>query len=153
WADVLLPRYDRQPHVTVGYGGPVPKAGAAPEDPPYTPERIAAARATIRGLGIEPFRLAIGGWGTFRMTPYLCVEAPVLDALADALGENRRRPYVPHVTIGHYGVEVPLDEVAARAAAWCPPSIEPITVTGVTLLRYDAADIAGPLTAVETVAF
>jgi len=150
WADVLLPRYDRQPHITVGYGGPVPKPGATPEDEPYTPERIAADRAAVEALGLSPFDVRIGGWDTFQMVPYLRAEAPELQAVARALREDRRRPYVPHVTIGMYAVSAPLSGLAGRAAGWESPSIT-LPVTRLSLLRYDAADVAGPLTEVDAI--
>lgn len=151
WAEVLLPRYQRQPHVTVGYGGPMPAPGPAPQDEPYTPARIDAARAAVEALRLAPFEVRIGGWGSFQMTPYLAAQAPELQALAQALGEDRVRPYVPHVTIGHYAVARPVAEVAARAEGWSQPEVT-VPVTAVSLLRYDAADIAGPLTEVERVA-
>lgn len=150
WADVLLPRYERQPHVTVGYGGPLPAVGAAPADPVYTQERAESDRAALECLALAPFEVRVGGWGSFQMSPYLRAEAPELEMLAGALGEGRRRPYVPHVTIGLYSISVPLAEVAARAEGWVSPAVT-VPVSRVSLLRYEAADVAGPLEEVAAV--
>lgn len=150
WADVLLERYARQPHITLGYGGPAPKPGATPQDPPYTAERLRADRAAIEELGLSPFEVRIGGWDTFQMVPYLRAEAPELHAAAGALGNEPRRPYVPHVTIGLYSVSVPLKVVADRADRWESPSIV-VPVTRLSLLSYEAADVAGPLTEVDSI--
>lgn len=151
WADVLLPRYERQPHVTLGYGGPVAAEGMAPADPVYTQERLDADRRALERLDLAPFDVRIGGWGTFEMSPYLRAEATELEVMAEALGEGRRRAYVPHVTVGHYSVAVPLASVAERAEGWEFDELV-VPVRRVSLLRYEAADIAGPLeeiTAVE----
>ncbi|MDO5676949.1 MAG: 2'-5' RNA ligase family protein [Propionibacteriaceae bacterium] len=150
WAGVLLPRYERQPHITVRYGGPVPREGAVPMDPLYTDERVAADRATIEALRLSPFDVRIGGWSTFEMVPYLHAEAPELGLTAGALGEDLLRPYVPHVTIGHYAVEAPLAEMSALGAGWSWPEAV-VRIERLSLLRYDAADIAGPLTVVDEV--
>lgn len=150
WAEVLLPRYARQPHVTLGYGGPVPFPGASPADPAYSPERLAEDRATLNRLRMPPFDVRIGGWDTFPMVPYLKAEAPELRQIATSLGEGKLRPYVPHVTLGHYAVEVPLSEVRAMASSWSWPEVS-LRVNRLSLLRYDASDIAGPLTEVDCV--
>lgn len=148
WAGVLLPRYERQPHITIAYGGPLPASGPAPYDPVYTADHLAAARAAIAALRLSPFEVLIGGYGSFEMSPYLAVQGPELHALAQALGKRRDLPYVPHVTVGHYGVRTPIAEVLRGAGA--PPPVR-VRVNEVSLMRYDAADIAGPLTRVEAV--
>ena len=95
-------------------------------------------------------QVRIGGWDTFQMVPYLRAEAPELHAAAGALGNEPRRPYVPHVTIGLYSVSVPLKVVADRADRWESPSIV-VPVTRLSLLSYEAADVAGPLTEVDSI--
>lgn len=150
WGDVLLPRHQRQPHITLAYAGPLAAPGAQPVDEPYTALRLAGDLARLTSLGMGPFRVAVGGWGTFPMVPFLRASAPELHALNAALmaGSAYDGGYVPHVTIGHYGVSRPLAEVTARAARWAAPSVDPIDVTAVTLLAYETHDIAGPLAVV-----
>ena len=89
WAEVLLPRYERQPHVTLRYGGPVPLAGTTPLDPVYSQELLDTDRALLEGLALKPFPLHIGGWDTFPMVPYLRAEAPEVYAIAEALEIGR----------------------------------------------------------------
>lgn len=150
WGDVLLPRHERQPHVTLAYAGPVPTPGARPVDDPYTPERLAADLARLRAVALRPFTIALGRWGTFPMVPFLHVDAPELTALNAALmaGSDYAGGYVPHVTIGHYGVSAPIALVTERASGWAEPSVEPIEVMALSLLAYETHDIAGPLTVV-----
>lgn len=147
WSDVLLPRYQRQPHITLGYGGPMPAPGAQPLDPPYSLEQAAADLAAVEALNLAPFEVEISGWDAFQMGPFLHARAPELTLLATTLREDRLRPYIPHVTIGHWAVSTPMSDVGARASQWQWPPIT-VPVSRLSLLRYDAADIAGPLTEV-----
>lgn len=150
WSDVLLPRHQRQPHITVAYAGPVPTPGATPVDAPYTPDRLVSDLERLRAVGIGPFTVRVGGWDTFPMVPYLPAAAPELVRLNAALtqGSPHDGGYVPHVTIGHYAVSRPTDELRARAAGWRAPRIDPLEVAEISLLAYATRDIAGPLTTV-----
>lgn len=150
WSDVLLPRYERQPHITVGYGGLVPASGVPPLDLMYPPEQAAADRAAVEALNLAPFDVEISGWDAFQMGPFLRARAPELAMLATTLREDNIRPYIPHVTIGHWAVSTPMSDVGARASQWQWPAIT-VQVSRLSLLRYDAADIAGPLTEVGSV--
>ncbi|MFT3887966.1 MAG: 2'-5' RNA ligase family protein [Arachnia sp.] len=149
--DLLYPRYARQPHVTLVFAGLAPAEGAAPGDTIYDEEAFRADLGRLMALSPAPFPLRIDGWGTFTTSPHLTVEGH--DALlplhrALTVGRPCGAPsYVPHVTVGLYGVSVPLAEVAARMAGWAGPSLD-LEVAELTLARYDAADIAGPLTPV-----
>lgn len=150
WSDVLLPRHLRQPHITVAYAGPVPAPGATPVDAPYTRERFVSDLERLRAVGVGSFTVRVGGWDTFPMVPYLPAAAPELARLNAALtqGSPHDGGYVPHVTIGHYAVSRPMDELRARAAGWRAPRIDPLEVAEISLLAYATRDIAGPLTTV-----
>ena len=143
-ADVLLPRYNRQPHVTVAYAGLAPSPGARPGEEPYGPGRLASDVAALRRLAAGPFTVRVAGLGSFPMVPYLAAEAPELHAAhrAFAVGGGG---YVPHVTVGHYSVSRPLTDIAARVDGWAPPAVE-VEVREWLLLAYETHDIAGPLT-------
>ncbi|HMQ66394.1 MAG TPA: hypothetical protein PJ992_08890, partial [Arachnia sp.] len=94
----------------------------------------------------------IDGWDTFTTSPHLSVVGlDHLLPLHEALTAQRAcgaDVYVPHVTVGLYGVEVALSEVEARMAGWSAPPID-VDVAELVLARYDTADILGPLTPVR----
>ncbi len=147
---LLLPRYDRQPHVTVAFGGLAPEPGATPMSVLYPPDLADLHAARVRDLGVAPFTVRITGWDTFTTTPYLAVEAPQLAVLHEALIRERPRTadfaptYVTHVTAGHYAMSVPLDDVRRRLAGFQFPDLE-VGVDHLTLASYETRDIAGPL--------
>lgn len=144
WGGLLLPRYDRQPHITVAYGGPVPEAGASPMEEPYDRPRFEADLARLRAARLEPFAVEISGWGTFPMVPYLSAHAPALHRANATL--TTQPGYVPHVTVGHYRVSVPLAEIDAVAGGWQPPEAGQLRADRLALMTYGTHDIAGPLT-------
>ena len=84
-ADVLLPRYERRPHVTVAYAGLLPTPGATPAEQFYGPDRLARDILTLRRLAVRPFRVQVGGWGSFPMVPYLSAGAPAQPVMSDSL--------------------------------------------------------------------
>jgi 2'-5' RNA ligase len=146
---VLLPRYRRQPHITLAYAGVVARPGARPVDEPYSRTRLGDDLARLRALAQRPFEVAVGGWGTFPMVPYLHVSAPELAAVSSALtaGSPYVGGYVPHVTVGHYSVSRPLSEITRHIDGWAPPAAV-VEVREWALLAYETHDIAGPLTTV-----
>lgn len=146
WADVLLTRYERQPHVTLAYRGLIPHEGCRPRDMLFTATQLERDVEALRSASVGGFTLRSGQWATFPMVPYLMVGvAPELAVLHEALGGGD--DYVPHVTAGQYSVSVPIAEVAARAAGWAPPSVE-VEVASVALMTYETHDVSGPLTVV-----
>lgn len=153
---LLLPRYLRQPHITVAFGGLAPEPETRPTGVLYPPELIELHSARVAALGVTPFTVRIGGWDTFTTTPYLRAAADELRVLHHALIQERPKSadfapvYVTHVTTGHFGVSVPLDEVRRRMDGFSYPDLE-VRVDHLTLARYEAADIAGPLTEVARV--
>lgn len=137
----LLPRYDRDPHVTVAFCGLSSQFG---------PEVLDDDLRRLEGLAEGPVTVHPDGWATFLPSPMLRVRSDWLTRAHLALSEGKPdripEPYTPHVTIGFYGGEFPLEEPLARLATLAQP--EPWTVTELELLRYDTHDIAGPLTTV-----
>lgn len=145
-AGIVAPRYGRQPHVTLAYAGLEPLEGATPGGHLYRDDDLAADLAALRAASAGPLELTISGWGSFSMAPYLAVDCPTLPQLAAGLA-GASPDYVPHVTLGLYSVAVPIADVAGRLADW-PASGLRLTVGAASLLSYETADIAGPLTTV-----
>lgn len=148
-AAYVLPRYERQAHVTVAY------RGLMASDPAHThaPFGMADLQRDIDRLKTaqpQPFALQLQGVGSFTTVPYLAVaEAPDLHALHRGMtvgAPHAGWSYVPHVTMGHYACEVPMSRVlqclqdAAPAGVWWQALIGEIW-----LARYRTHDIAGPL--------
>ena len=139
----LLPRYERQPHITLAYRGLMPAEFVQ-----------AQQHADVRALQqaqLSPFAVRIQGTGSFSTVPYLGVDASTMLLQAHAaLVATAPYPdwqYVPHVTLGHYGCQVPMEMVlpalqAASAAIHAPVDV---AVDALWLARYRTDDIAGPL--------
>lgn len=145
----LLPRYQRQPHITLAYRGllaEVPSHPAAEFD-------MAALQRDIQALQaaqLAPWAVQLGGVESFATVPYIAVAPqPRLLQAHRALQPEAPYPqwrYVPHVTLGHYAQTGPMAPVlqqlrrsAAAAAVWQEP------VDALWLARYRTHDIAGPL--------
>lgn len=137
-AGFLLPRYLRQPHVTLTY------AGLADGD---APARLRQQAHVIADVLDGPLGLDAVGWGTFPMVPHLEVDCPGLVAAhrvltADAPDEHQM-DYLPHVTLGHYAGTWPLAEPLHHLAGL--PATGRWEVQHLSLVRLETRDIAGPL--------
>ena len=154
-ADLLLPNYARQPHITLricGFPGTDRRLG---DD--YTPADFAAQVSALESAQIEPFPISIGALDTFTTAPYFsvidieCGIARSRQALAMPAGDGpgeKGFPYIPHVTFGLYGRRFPMPDVASRLNSAPRIANAQLTVKRLTLMTYEAPVIAGPLTAV-----
>lgn len=146
--DDLLPRHARQPHITLAYRG---LCGGGDEHAAREYDRLAlrADVAMLQSLRLRPFAMQIAGAGSFTTVPYLGVGEgkECLQQLHAALVPAEPAPgwrYVPHVTLGHYARRLPLREVVDKLLA-LTRDLPVIEVRQLALVRYAAADIAGPL--------
>ncbi|MDU7360697.1 MAG: 2'-5' RNA ligase family protein [Propionibacteriaceae bacterium] len=139
---LVLPRYERDPHVTVAYCGL--------EGTEFTLRQRDADLRRLRPLCRGPVQIAPWRWASFPPSPMLELRSSWVHeahaTLSEGLPHRMLRPYRPHITVGFYAVAVPFDEPAARMAT--VPLPEPFEVNALELLRYDTHDIAGPLTVV-----
>lgn len=151
-ADLLLPDYARQPHITLRVCGFPCLERRLNDD--YTHTDFAAQVSALTSARIEPFPISIGALGTFTTAPYFSVLdidggiARARQALAMPAGDGpgeKGFPYVPHVTFGLYGGRFPMPDVVRRL--YSHPEIETVqmTVKRLTLTTYEASVIAGPL--------
>ncbi|MBV8250810.1 MAG: 2'-5' RNA ligase family protein [Comamonas sp.] len=143
----LLPRYERQPHISVAYRG-LCQGGTAHPAQEYDRRALEDDVALLQALRPPPFALQIAGAGSFTTVPYLAVGtgSAELQRLHGALVPQPPAPgwrYVPHLTLGHYARRLPVREAVARIADLDPPGFR---VTQLALARYATADIAGALT-------
>lgn len=136
----LLPRYERQPHVTLHFSGLDDVGSAA---------RIDRELEQLRGVLGGPLELVPDGWGTFPMVPYLRLSCPQLHEanrlLTHDAPSEHRMTYVPHVTIGHYSGCWPLAAPLAELDGLPMPRRGPWTVDRLSLVSLATSDIAGPL--------
>ena len=145
----LLPRYVRQPHVTVAYRGLM----AGPELHPHAvfgrPQLLHDLQA-LQAAGLAPFALTVQGVGSFSTVPYLAVTQPPAlqqahEVLAGPSSDSNWR-YVPHVTLGHYAQQLPLQTVLAQLQTrGVQYAAHPLPVEALWLARYRTDDIAGAL--------
>lgn len=154
-ADLLLPNYARQPHITLRICG-FPRPNRTLGDD-YTHTDFSAQVRALESARIMPFSISIGALDTFETAPYFsvldneCGITRARRALAMPTGDGpgeRGFPYVPHVTFGLYGGRFPMLDVVRHLKS--VPTIETVqlTVKRLTLMTYEASVIAGSLTAV-----
>lgn len=146
----LLPRYERQPHITLGYRGLM----AGPEGhhaAQFAAPQLAQDIAALQVLALQPFTVHLQGADSFATVPYLAVQASAeLQQLHQALMGSARYPdwhYVPHVTLGYYACNTPAAPILHRlhAVAQTLPALV-LSVQQLQLVRYQSHDIAGSLT-------
>lgn len=147
--DALLPRYARQPHITLAYRG-LCQSGAVHAAQEYDAQALRVDVLWLQKMKQPPFELQVAGAESFSTAPYLGVRGDVsaLQRLHAALVPEAPAPdwrYVPHVTIGHYARQLPLRE-AVKQLVGLDQGLPKISVTRLALARYASADIAGPLT-------
>ena len=145
----LLPRYERQAHVTVAYRGLMAQGTNYPYAE-YTPEHLLRDVERLQALQLPPFELQIQGVGSFSTVPYLAVVAEgALSHLHVAMRLHAADPdwsYAPHVTVGHYGRRVPMELMMERMQSGVAPGVLWQTkISEIWLARYRTNDIAGPL--------
>lgn len=146
----LLPRYARQPHITVAYrglmAGDVPHPNAA-----FTAQHLRQDIQTLQAAGLAAASVQLGGAGSFTTVPYIAVQPhPLLDAAHAALYAQAPYPgwqYVPHVTLGHFAQQLPMAQVLQTLQQAPAAGVQwQATVDALWLARYESRDIAGPLT-------
>jgi 2'-5' RNA ligase len=146
----VLPRYERQPHVTVAYRG-LMAGQEAHSKAEFGLLQLQRDVRMLQAAQLAPFALTLGGVDSFSTVPYVKAALPQTLAQAhDALAMVAPYPdwhYVPHLTLGHYAVEQPMAAVmAALQASGAGASPWEETVDAIWLARYRSSDIAGPLT-------
>lgn len=148
--DALLPRYARQPHITLAYRGLMAGA-AAHAAAEFGAQQCLTDVQQLQQLRPQPWTLSVHGAGSFSTVPYLDVpqgRAPLL-AVHQALSPQPPYPgwhYAPHVTLGHYAHTQPLAPLLHRLqqGVQAQPPLQ-CTVSALWLARYRTDDIAGPL--------
>ena len=156
-ADLLLPGYGRQPHVTLSLCG-FPSAQPQHDDD-FGPTLVRAQLRALQQAGPAAFEIAIGGLDSFTSVPYFTVRdtAGQLQSLRNCLQQTpaiaAHGDYTPHVTIGLYADVFPMHHVLQRLRAVALPADLHLPVTGVSLLSYEATHIGGPLQCVASYAF
>lgn len=135
---LLLPRYERQPHVTVAFVGLADDDGW---------RRVDADIDALRGLCTGPVTTTATGWDTFPMVPHLVLAGDWLVRANDLLTRDappgHAMDYRPHLTLGHYAGVGPQSQPLARLNGLATEGSW--TAGELCLVRFATADIAGPL--------
>ena len=154
-ANLLLPHYARQPHITLRICG-FPSSDRRLDDN-YTQADFAAQVSALASAWIDPFPISIGALDTFTTAPYFSVLdiddgiARARQTLAMPAGDGpgeKGYPYVPHVTFGLYGVRFPMADAVRRLRSGLAIENVLLTIKRLTLMTYEASRISGPLTSV-----
>lgn len=149
---MLLPGYQRQPHITLQVCGFPVDAPARPDD--FGRHHLQAQLDALARLGQTAFEVCIGEAFTFASAACLSVgdEARALarlrTACQDAAPSSDTTPYVPHVTAGLYAGTWPLREVHARLQSIRTLPAQRLRVGSLDWMCYDSTRIAGPLSTV-----
>lgn len=87
----LLPRYARQPHITLAYRGLMPRDAADTQAEFGLPQLLADVQA-LQAAQLPPFAWQLQGVGSFSTVPYLALShSPALHIAHEAL--MARTPY------------------------------------------------------------
>ena len=145
---LLLDGYRRQAHVTLALGGFPCDTPQHADD--FGPEALARQLAALEASGVEAFTLHIGRLASFTSAPFLAVHDTDggIARLRHALTGSAAEPgdaYTPHVTVGLYAGAWPTAEVLPRLDAFDAGPLLGCSIEGVSLMRYAAPDIGGPL--------
>lgn len=146
----LLPRYARQPHVTVAYRGLMAGTVAHPQSE-FGPAQLRRDVQLLRAGQLAPFVLTLGGVASFSTVPYLQAALPEpLAQVQKILAAEAPYPdwhYVPHLTLGHYGGQYPVQPILAALQASNAGAVPwQESIQALWLARYRSNDIAGSLT-------
>jgi len=154
-AELLLPDYARQPHITLRICGFPCRERRLSDD--YTHADFAAQVSALESARIEPFPISIGALDTFTTAPYFSVLdidggiARTRQTLAMPAGDGpgeKGFPYVPHITFGLYGGRFRMTDVNHRLRSGPENQSIRLTIRQLTLMTYEASVITGPLTSV-----
>lgn len=150
--DILLPDYHRAAHVTVEVCGFPSGQARNPDD--FDQARLAAQLGALSKARVAPFELSIGGLDSFATAPYLEVgDDGSLARLRAAMGDRGISgdgfEFVPHITLGLYGVAASRGELLERFAAMPFDDLR-VPVRRLHLLGYAPAVIGGTLTVLAT---
>jgi 2'-5' RNA ligase len=145
---ILLPGYQRQPHLTLDLCG-FP-ADYPTDDEEFSLAWLAEQYAALRRLVLPPFELQIEGLDSFDSAPYLSVrdqgEIAAIRAALAVNGQNRLDfDFVPHVTVGLYGRQVPAVTVNRHLANFVAGPPIRVEINAICLMAYEPADIGGRL--------
>ena len=145
----LLPRYARQPHITLAYRGLMPRDAADTQAEFGLPQLLADVQA-LQAAQLPPFAWQLQGVGSFSTVPYLALShSPALHIAHEALMARTPYPgwhYEPHITLGHYGRRLPLAEALQALQSSVPDGpLHAAQADALWLARYRSSDIAGPL--------
>lgn len=145
----LLPRYARQPHITLAYRGLMPRDAADTQAEFGLPQLLADVQA-LQAAQLPPFAWQLQGVGSFSTVPYLALShSPALHIAHEALMARTPYPgwhYVPHITLGHYGRRLPLAEALQALQSSVPDGpLHAAQADALWLACYRSSDIAGPL--------
>lgn len=145
---LLLGGYRRQAHITLGLCGFTCDTPQHADD--FGPAALAQQLAALEASGIGAFTLRVGGLASFTSAPFLTVHdmdggiARLRRALTGDSAEPGG-PYIPHVTVGLYAGAWPTARVLPRLDAFDAGPPLDCSIESVSLMRYAAPDIGGPL--------
>jgi len=158
----LLKNYRRQRHITVAVCGFWQEDYEAAEfNDSFTADQLAIQLDNLAALPLSPFELKVLGSNSFPSAPFLEVvdNSPnnQLSRLRQCLllgtDDFRSSVYCPHLTLGLYDREYSTSELHFLLGDHEDRQPLSLMVSSLTLMSYDARELAGPLTMEKQVMF
>lgn len=148
-AGLLLDDYRRQSHITLDLCGFPALAPRHPDD--FGAEYLQKQCDALRLAGLSDFEIELGGLSSFSSAPFLSVvdRGGSIAALRKCLAVDGRHRlfgnYVPHVTVGLYADEWPVESVKRRLTGFVSGAALRCRIERVSLMSYSPAEVAGAL--------
>ncbi|MBS1140723.1 MAG: 2-5 ligase family protein [Proteobacteria bacterium] len=148
-AGLLLDDYRRQSHITLDLCGFPAEVQRNPDD--FGAEYLQKQCGALRLAGLSDFEIELGGLSSFSSAPFLSVvdRGGNITALRKCLavdGSHRLfGSYVPHVTVGLYADEWPVEYVKRRLTGFPSGAALSCRIKRVSLMSYSPSEVAGAL--------
>ncbi len=150
----LLENYQRQTHITVAVCGFWQADGGAPLlNDSYTADQLASQLNNLAIAGLRPFELQVLGGNSFSSAPFLEVVdnsagnqlSRLRQCLLQGADDFRSSAYCPHLTLGLYDRGYPTSELHFLLSDHKDRQPLSLMVSSLSLMSYDARELAGPL--------
>lgn len=141
---LVLPDYQRAPHITLSACGLVDRAH-------FCEEKLARQIRALEELKLSPFSLESLGLDSFETAPYLSINKhPLLlkirGTLESICQDNPACDYHPHLTLGFYKQSYSLSTLQRHLSGYTQPVLPSLSVQSLCYCTYQTKEIQGNIT-------
>lgn len=148
-AGLLLENYARKPHITLCVCGFLSNKVEQADD--FGANLLEAQLANLSQLNLTPFEIEIDTLASFSTAPFLHVKdasnsiAAINASLNLGMPYNQHDQYIPHITVGLYADAWPSNQVSIRLESFTVKNAIHCSVSQISLMSYNPAEIGGAL--------